>query len=117
MRISDWSSDVCPSDLLRLRGNGVPLFNRRDTGVRGTWHGKTVLVTGVCGTVGRELLRQTVAFSPSEIIGIDNNESELFFLREEYAAEPMVQLFVGDIRDGETMMDRDRKSTRLNSSH
>jgi FlaA1/EpsC-like NDP-sugar epimerase len=76
--------------------------------VRGTWHGRTVLITGVCGTVGRELLRQTVALSPSEIIGIDNNESELFFLREEYGAEPMIQLFVGDIRDGETMKDRMR---------
>lgn len=76
--------------------------------MRGTWHGKTVMITGVCGTVGRELLRQTVALSPSEIIGIDNNESELFFVREEYARDPMVQLFVGDIRDAETMMDRMR---------
>ncbi len=44
------------------------------------WHGKTVLITGVCGTVGRELLHQTMALGQSEIIGIDNNESELFFV-------------------------------------
>lgn len=72
------------------------------------WQGKSVLITGTCGTVGRELLRQTVEMSPAEIIGIDNNESELFFLREEYGANNMVQLFVGDIRDRETLVDKMR---------
>lgn len=73
-----------------------------------TWHGKTVLITGVCGTVGRELLRQVVALAPSEIIGIDNNESETFFLREEYAAQPACHFYVGDIRDRETVMEKTR---------
>ena len=50
------------------------------------WAGKRVLITGVCGTVGGELLRQISAAGPEEILGIDNNESELFFLRNEYAA-------------------------------
>ena len=44
-----------------------------------SWLGKSVLITGVCGSVGKELLRQIIAKSPDEIIGIDNNESELFF--------------------------------------
>lgn len=72
------------------------------------WRGKSVLITGACGTVGRELLRQIVELAPAEIIGIDNNESELFFLREEYSASHMVQLFVGDIRDRETVCDKMR---------
>ena len=72
------------------------------------WHGKTVLITGVCGTVGHELLHQTMALGPSEIIGIDNNESELFFLREEFGDGHMIQLFVGDIRDSETVVERMR---------
>lgn len=41
---------------------------------------KRVLVTGVCGTVGRELLRQVVEQGPGEVTGLDNNESEPFFL-------------------------------------
>tara|TARA_R110000787_G_scaffold89896_4_gene190211 strand:+ start:482 stop:1546 length:1065 start_codon:yes stop_codon:yes gene_type:complete len=76
--------------------------------VRGNWHGRTVLITGVCGTVGRELLRQTVALAPAEIIGLDNNESELFFLTEEYSHNPSVQLFLGDLRDREALCDKMR---------
>ena len=46
---------------------------------------KNILITGCCGTVGRELLKQLAdIFNPLEIIGIDNNESELFFLEQEY---------------------------------
>ena len=76
--------------------------------MRGNWHGRTVLITGVCGTVGRELLRQTVALAPAEIIGLDNNESELFFLTEEYSHNPSVQLFLGDLRDREALCDKMR---------
>ena len=48
------------------------------------WQDKEILITGVCGTVGRELLRQVVAQAPARLVGLDNNESELFFLMEEY---------------------------------
>jgi FlaA1/EpsC-like NDP-sugar epimerase len=44
--------------------------------------GKSILATDSCGTVGVELIKQLLsnaAYSPSNIIGIDNNESELFF--------------------------------------
>ncbi len=62
------------------------------------WRGQRVFITGVCGTVGRELLRQVVALGPEEVIAIDNNESELFFLSERYAESP-VRLYLGDLRD------------------
>lgn len=63
------------------------------------WQGKRLLITGVAGTIGHELLRQLVWHSPAEIIGIDSNESELFFLQQEFAAHPFVRLYVADIRD------------------
>ena len=63
------------------------------------WHGKSVLITGVCGTVGRELLRQVSRLGPRRIVGLDNNETDLFFLGEEYAAEPEIHLFLCDVRD------------------
>ena len=66
---------------------------------KNNWQGKKVFLTGVCGTVGKELLRQLVDLSPDEIIGIDNNESELFFLTEEFGNIPSVHLYLGDIRD------------------
>jgi FlaA1/EpsC-like NDP-sugar epimerase len=63
------------------------------------WAGKRVLITGACGTVGRELLRQLLPLGPREIVGIDNNESDLFFLGEEVRAHPSVNLFLCDVRD------------------
>ncbi|RME76202.1 MAG: NAD-dependent epimerase/dehydratase family protein [Chloroflexi bacterium] len=63
------------------------------------WHNQRVLITGVCGSVGQELLRQVINYAPAEIIGLDNNESELFFLNEAYRDTPNVHLFLGDVRD------------------
>jgi len=63
------------------------------------WHGKSVMITGACGTVGRELLRQVARLGPARIVGVDNNETELFFLGEEFAADPGVHLFLCDVRD------------------
>jgi len=75
------------------------------------WKDKTILITGVAGTVGKEVLRQLIALEPVEVIGIDNNESELFFLCEEYRGNKKVKLFLGDIRDSEKLK---RKSVGVN---
>ena len=47
------------------------------------FNGKRILVTGACGTVGSELVRQLLTdkrYAPEEVIGLDNNESATFFL-------------------------------------
>lgn len=68
------------------------------------WEAKSVLITGVCGTVGRELLKQVVTRNVAQIVGLDNNESELFFLMEEYAAHANVTLYLGDVRDKDKLI-------------
>jgi len=68
------------------------------------WDGQSVLITGVCGTVGRELLRQISALNCARIVGIDNNESELFFLSQTYSHHDNVRLFLGDLRDRDKLM-------------
>lgn len=63
---------------------------------------KRILVTGACGTVGSELVRQLLsdtANPPEEVIGIDNNESQLFFLDQQWLHEPKAHFFIADIRD------------------
>lgn len=61
---------------------------------------KSVFVTGGCGTIGRELVRQLLeVYKPGELIVIDNNESELFFLEQEFAAHKNASFYLGDIRD------------------
>ena len=63
---------------------------------------KRILVTGSCGTVGRELIRQLLEnHGVGELIGIDNNESELFFLEHEFAKFTNVSFFLADVRDRE----------------
>jgi len=64
-----------------------------------SWKGLTVLITGVCGTVGSELLRQLAAREPAELIGIDNDETGIFFLSEQYRDSRQVRLYLGDVRD------------------
>jgi len=62
---------------------------------------KRVLVTGVCGTVGREITRlllEGVYGEVSELIGIDNNESGLFFVAQEHAGSNALFL-LRDLRD------------------
>lgn len=69
-----------------------------------SWRGQRVLITGACGTVGRELLRQVVAAGPAAVAGLDNNESELFFLAEEYRSLANVHLHLGDVRDRDRLL-------------
>ncbi|MHC1733541.1 MAG: polysaccharide biosynthesis protein [Bacteroidales bacterium] len=62
--------------------------------------GKRVVVTGACGTVGSELVRQLVEdFELGELIGLDNNESEIFFLEQRFSKLGNTQFRLADIRD------------------
>lgn len=61
---------------------------------------KSVFVSGCCGTIGQELFKQLVEeYEVREIIGIDNNESELFLLEQRYAAHGNTRFALGDVRD------------------
>ncbi len=66
--------------------------------------GKRILVTGACGTVGSVLVRQILEnIDECELIGLDNNESELFFAQQTYAAYPNARFFLADVRDKERL--------------
>lgn len=61
---------------------------------------KHVLVTGACGTVGKELVRQLLEdYGVKALTGIDNNESELFFQEQRFLQYPHSHFVLGDIRD------------------
>jgi len=68
---------------------------------------KRILVTGACGTVGSQLIKQLLGeYDPEEVIGIDNNESDLFFLDQDYLSDSRARFFVADIRDRDEMLKR-----------
>lgn len=69
---------------------------------------KRILVTGACGTVGQELVRQLLEqCKVEELIAVDNNESELFFLEQEHAHHANARFYLADVRD------RDKLSRKM----
>lgn len=60
--------DVVPPDLGLLRKNV---------------HNKVVLITGAGGSIGSELCRQIIKFSPASLILVDNSEHSLYLIYEE----------------------------------
>jgi FlaA1/EpsC-like NDP-sugar epimerase len=65
---------------------------------------KKVLITGCCGTVGKELVRQFLdEYEVGELIGLDNNESELFFLEQHHLQHGRAYFFLCDVRDRDTL--------------
>lgn len=66
--------------------------------------GKRVLVTGACGTIGQELCRQLLENDKvGELVGVDNNESELFFLEQRLGQPGRTKFRLVDIRDRQSL--------------
>jgi FlaA1/EpsC-like NDP-sugar epimerase len=75
------------------------------------FEGKNILVTGACGTVGSELVKQLLdnsKYAPEELIGLDNNESELFFLDQKYLDDSRARFYVTDIREKDELVNKMR---------
>ncbi len=63
---------------------------------------KRILITGVCGTIGFELVRlllEDPSYQPAEVMGLDNNESALFFLDQQYLQDGRAHFTLADVRD------------------
>lgn len=76
--------------------------------IKDFFSGKRVLVTGACGTVGNELVRQLLEeYQLAELVGVDNNETEIFFLEQRFSKKPNARFFLGDVRD------RDKLSRKM----
>lgn len=67
--------------------------------MRDYWKGKKVFITGVCGTIGTELIEQLSTLGPSEITGIDISENDLFFLNQKYISHRHFRFYLCDIKN------------------
>lgn len=95
--------DVDITDLLRR-----DLTRINDELVGATLSGKTVLVTGAGGSIGRELCRQISRWGPSSLILLGHGENSIFEalieLQEDYPTLP-IHPVIADIRDRERLVD------------
>jgi FlaA1/EpsC-like NDP-sugar epimerase len=64
---------------------------------------KRVLITGAAGTIGRELIDQLLRTELLELCALDNNESEIFLLEQQYQKDARFHSYVGDVRDADKM--------------
>ena len=67
------------------------------------YSGKNIFITGAAGTIGNELIKHLIAFNPNKLVAIDNNETEVFFLTEQYKKYNNFHCFICDIRDKEKL--------------
>ena len=59
---------------------------------------QNVLVTGGCGSIGSELVRQVLAEDPAVVRVLDNDEAALFALQKRFDDERL-RCLLGDVRD------------------
>lgn len=65
--------------------------------------GKTVLVTGGSGSIGRELVRDVLERRPRALRILSNDEHGVFELQRELGPRPEVRYLLGDVRDADRM--------------
>jgi len=73
-----------------------------DAGVRRFIGGRTVMITGAGGSIGSELCRQVVEYSPAALVLVDHGEFNLYRIEQELARldpAPVFHAHLGDIRD------------------
>lgn len=61
-----------------------------------------IMVTGAAGSVGSSLVDILLSgqnYNPLEVVALDNNESDLFFLEQRHVKDRRAKFFLNDVRD------------------
>src|SRR3546814_3408502 len=123
MRISDWSSDVCSSDLVhraRRKKDGLELC------VKIQYPGVADAIESDIRTLSRLLIMTRLTPKGLDLQPVFNEVREMLHREVDYEAEAKFTRQFGErlkddarfvVPQGISEYSRDRKSTRLNSSH
>src|SRR3546814_7034196 len=118
MRISDWSSDVCSSDLVVIAGGAVFVREQLDDAIRAPEDIERKLGLPTLGAIpisGADDLREELALPRSPMAEAYNSLRTALLYSTPEGMPPVV--FVTSSGAGEGKSTTDRKSKRLNSSH
>lgn len=74
------------------------IWKKKKKNLRDTFFDKDILITGGCGSIGSEIVRQLIKFKPKRVRIFDNNESGVFNLIQGLRS-PLARPLIGDIRD------------------
>src|SRR3546814_3613288 len=113
MRISDWSSDVCSSDLVGAASNaaeGRDMIKRLDPDV-------VTLDIEMPGMNGLDFLEKIMTLRPTPVIIVSGATQEGNEVTARALALGAVNGYSKYDPTGKLSLQEDRKSTRLNSSH
>lgn len=67
------------------------------------FEGKNILVTGGCGSIGSEIVRQLLEFNPNQIRVFDHDEAGHFRLNQKIKSDKIRNL-IGDVRDKDRLI-------------
>ncbi len=86
---------------------GREVINIENTLLKKEYNKKTILITGAAGSIGSEITRQVLSYNYKEIILVDQAESPLYDLQQEFNSlgKENTKFIVADIR-GERRMNR-----------
>ena len=100
----DISSHIKPFQIEELLGRKPIVLN--NALVRGSIHGSCVLVSGACGSIGSEIVRQLTAYKASRIVLVDQAETPMHDVAlelQDLAPEADVVLYMGDVTNRDRM--------------
>src|SRR3546814_1265314 len=111
MRISDWSSDVCSSDLFKLNRQQIMgrVLLQTPHAVLGEQTNREGLVRSEASDALRKILMWAI---DNEMRDLINEADEIELEQRKSASNDTTKISKVRLR-----VDKDRKSTRLNSSH
>ena len=67
--------------------------------IEGNFRGKKILVTGGSGTVGSAIVRALLKYDPEVVRVLDNDETRIFMLEQEFRGDRRLRYLIGDVRD------------------
>jgi len=80
---------------------GRQVIKLEEESIRKALSGKTILITGACGSIGSELVHQIAPYTPEKLILLDQAETAMYELEleciERYKNKGMFHFFIGDI--------------------